>query len=101
MVLDKPLDVEKYYNEIRNCQNVKNQEAVVIEDITSTEHVIIDSLSKVKKVQDEIARILGRSKCNDDLEFLIKWNTFETEEKNKKYANFCCHEVNLFIYFKD
>ena len=95
------MNVDKYYNEIRNCQNVSHKDAVIIEDITSTEHTIIDSLSKVKKVQDEIARILGKSKCNSDLEFLIKWNTFENEEKNKKYSNFCCHEVNLFIFFKD
>jgi len=45
--------------------------------------------------------LLGRGKCNADLEFLIKWNTFSDEEKNKKYSNFCSHEVNLFIYFKD
>jgi len=45
--------------------------------------------------------LLGKSKCNADLEFLIKWHTFSDEEKNKKYSNFCSHEVNLFIYFKD
>jgi len=63
--------------------------------------MIIDSLDKVNKVQSEIARILGKSKLNEDLEFLLKWNTFEEEEKNKKYSKFCCHEVNLFLYFKD
>jgi len=37
----------------------------------------------------------------NDLSFLLKWNTLDEEEKNKKYSKFCCHEVNLFIYFKD
>lgn len=101
LALDKPLDVEKYYNEVRNCDKVQNGQTVTIEDITSTEHMIIDSLDKVFKVQTEIARILGKSKLDEDLEFLLKWNTFEEEEKNKKYSKFCCHEVNLFLYFKD
>ena len=100
-MLDKPLNVDKYYNEVRNCDRVQLAETVTIDDITSTEHVIIDSIDKVKKVQDEVARLLGKAKCNADLEFLIKWNTFSDEEKNKKYSNFCSHEVNLFIYFKD
>lgn len=45
--------------------------------------------------------MLGKAKCNADLEFLIKWHSLTDEEKNKKYSNFCSHEVNLFIYFKD
>lgn len=101
LVLDQPLDVDKYYNETRNCARVIDGETVTIDDITSTEHMIIDTIDKVKKVQDEIVRILGKSKCNEDLEFLLKWNTFDEEEKHKKYSNFCCHETNLFIYFKD
>lgn len=101
LVLDQPLDVDKYYNETRNCARVNGGEIVAIDDITSTEHMIIDTLDKVKKVQDEVIRILNKSKCNEDLEFLMKWNTFNAEEKHKKYSNFCCHETNLFIYFKD
>ncbi len=99
--LDKPLDVNKYYNEMRSCELAKEGDSVIIEDITSTEHMIVDSLDKVKKVQDEVIRILGKSSLDDDLEFLLKWNTLEEEEKNKKYSKFCCHEVNLFLYFKD
>lgn len=50
LVLDKPLTVDKYYNEVRNCDWVKLGETVTIDDITSTEHIIIDSIDKVKKV---------------------------------------------------
>ena len=100
-MLDQPLNVDKYYNETRNCDLVGDGDKVTIEDITSTEHMIIDSIDKVKKVQDEIIRILGKAKFDSDLEFILKWNTFEMEEKNKKYSKFCCHEVNIFLYFKD
>ena len=52
--------MEKYYNEVRNCAGLALGEQLTIDDITSTEHVIIDSLEKVKKVQDEVARLLGK-----------------------------------------
>ena len=32
---------------------------------------------------------------------MLKWNTFSESEKHKKYSEFQCHEVNLFLYFKD
>jgi hypothetical protein len=54
--------VDKYYNEVRNCAGLALGETLTIDDITSTEHVIIDSLDKVKKVQDEVARLLGKGK---------------------------------------
>ena len=99
--LQQPFDAEKYYNETRQCKIALGKERFEIEDITSTEHIIIDSLDKVKKVQDEIIRILGFQKMNKDLECLLKWNTFDEEEKNKQYSKYCSHETNMFIKFKD
>ena len=32
---------------------------------------------------------------------MLKWNKFTTEQKNKKYNDYQCHEMNLFLYFKD
>ena len=38
---------------------------------------------------------------DETLFFLLKWNKFTTEQKNKKYNDYQCHEMNLFLYFKD
>lgn len=48
--LTTPLDPAKFYNEIRNSIILKKEEKLKIEDITSVEMMIIDSLEKVKKV---------------------------------------------------
>lgn len=37
----------------------------------------------------------------DFWEFLKKWNTLTLEEKHKKYDKYTCHEINIFVYFKD
>jgi len=45
---------------MRSCELVKANTNTAIEDITSTEHMIVDSIDKVKKVQDEVIKILGK-----------------------------------------
>lgn len=102
--LNNPLSQDKFYNEVRNSIKLFKDAKFNVEDITSVEMMIIDSLEKVKKVQDEVANLQGQGafiQSSNDLNFLLKWNTLDEEEKNKKYSKFCCHEVNLFIYFKD
>lgn len=102
--LNNPLNQDKFYNEVRNSIKLYKDAKLKVEDLTSVEMMIIDSLEKVKKVQDEVANIQGQGNnitSSNDLNFLLKWNTLDEEEKNKKYSKFCCHEVNLFIYFKD
>ena len=34
-------------------------------------------------------------------DFLKDWNTMKDEEKLKKYDEYACHEINIFLYFKD
>ena len=98
--LSDALDHNKFFNEMRNTDNILNEETYRIQDITSTEYIFVDCLDKVKKVSDDLCEIKGVS-IDKDLMFLANWNTFSDSEKNKKYSEFVCHEVNLFLYFKD
>ena len=98
--LSTPLNPNKHYNEMRNTELLKTGDGHVIEDITSTDYIMIDSLEKVQQVQTEIQKVLGNHSQNE-LDFLANWHTISAEEKHKKYSRFMSHEVNLFIYFKD
>ena len=101
--LNNPLNPEKFYNEVRNAIKQYKGQKYLIEDLTAVELMIVDSLEKVKRVQDEVCKIHGAGSLGqaNDLAFLLKWNTLDDEEKHKKYSKFSCHEVNLFIFFKD
>ena len=99
--LSKPLDPEKYYNEMRDAVLIKNSEETIIDDITSTEYMIVDSLEKVVQVQEAINNRKGDSFGLHTLSFLKDWDTFSEEEKNTKYSKFMSNEVNFFLYFKD
>lgn len=37
----------------------------------------------------------------DEWKFLSTWESLSDKEKLIKYDKMCCHEFNLFIYFKD
>ena len=75
-------------------------ETYKIDDITSTEYLIVDSLEKIQQVQNEIRKVSGYGGISD-LDFITKWNSYEKEKKNNKYSKFMSHEMNLFLYFKD
>mmetsp|Transcript_42592 Transcript_42592/g.49758 ORF Transcript_42592/g.49758 Transcript_42592/m.49758 type:complete len:338 (-) Transcript_42592:123-1136(-) len=96
-----PLDSNKYYNEVRNSENYIKGDKLKVDDITSTDYIIIDSLDKVKRVQDEVRKTQFLNQSETDLLFLLKWHDLDEEEKNKKYNRYICHETNLFIYFRD
>ena len=98
--LSNPLNPTKYYNEMRNSEILRKGDDYGIEDITSTNYIMIDSIERVNQVQKEIRKTIG-AYATDDLSFLVKWNTFTHDEKNKKYSQYVCHEVNLFLFFKD
>lgn len=36
-----------------------------------------------------------------ELSFLLKWPTLDEETRLKQYSKYQCHEVNIFLYFKD
>ena len=36
-----------------------------------------------------------------ELSFLLKWPTLDEETKLKQYSKYQCHELNIFLFFKD
>ena len=85
---------------MRNSEILKKGDSHDIEDITSTDYIMVDSIDRVIQAHKEIRRAIGHN-ATEDLAFLAKWSNLTFEEKNKKYSQFVCHEVNLFLYFKD
>jgi hypothetical protein len=98
--LTNPLDQTKYYNEVRNAELLKKGSSHIIEDITSTEYLIVNTIEKVQEVQTAILKANG-SYVSSDLDFLSSWHTLSEDEKHKKYSQYACHEINLFVFFND
>ena len=98
--LSDPLDYTKFFNEVRNTDLIYSESTYKIQNITSTDYILVDCLDKVKKITDNICEI-KQIQVEKDLFFLLHWNTLSDSEKNIKFGEFEWHEVNLFLYFKD
>ncbi len=71
----------------------------MIEDITSTDMQIVDSLQKVWLVQKELRRFDKQEQ--EYIDNMLKWPTLTNEQKAKTYSEYCSHEFNLFLRLKD
>lgn len=71
----------------------------------STEKAVIEKMSDVFELLKEYARYFSLEKSEldaiDQFGFVIIWDSLSLEEKQRKYAKFASHELNLFIFFKD
>ena len=97
---------KKYFSIFRNTTSVTNGEVFKVDDLTSTELQMIDSLEKLFSVQKELRKSDNASSSEngkeyEDWKFLTRWNSLDIEEKLKKYDEYSSHEMNIFLFFKD
>eukprot|EP00830_Metopus_es_P002375 TRINITY_DN1213_c0_g1_i6.p1 TRINITY_DN1213_c0_g1~~TRINITY_DN1213_c0_g1_i6.p1 ORF type:complete len:2229 (-),score=458.73 TRINITY_DN1213_c0_g1_i6:107-6793(-) len=100
--LTKALDVEKAYSEMRTTKCVEKFDTYTIDDITSSDIQIIDSLEKVMMILKELIRLQGLHIADlDKFEKLVLWDNMKEEDKDKMMSRYTSHELHLFIYKKD
>jgi len=96
------LDTEKSYSEVRSTTCLEKYENYTINDITSTDFQLIDSLEKVALIIQILLKLDNiEIKHLNEFEKLLKWDTMKEEEKNKMVSRYGSHELNLFVYKKD
>lgn len=92
-------NVEKSFAETRRTTNCLKGDKFVVEDITSTDMQIVDSLEKVWLVQKELKRF--NKEEQDFIDNMLKWPSLNNEQKAKTYSEYCSHEFNVFLKLKD
>lgn len=88
--------------ESRSTIKILKDEENFIEDISSTEVQLVDDLSKIHEILSEIRKHQGVSSTGFEVfDFVLRWHTLSTTEKDRYYSDYCCHELNLFVFKKD
>jgi len=88
----------------RVSKNILKGETEKINDLTSTEIQVIDSIPKLFDIQKNLILSANNSHISPKFqswEFLKEWESLSAQEKLRKYDKFASHELNLFVYFKD
>ena len=93
---------DKFYSIFRNSEIVPKSKNFIVNDITSTEYAIIDSIPGLFDLQSDLARFNGTySSYQEKWAFLKRWSELTQDEKLLKFNDLMCHELNIYIYFKD
>ena len=91
------LDPEKHYSQQKAITALTSGEKFELADITTGRFESYDSLSSVYSLFSTLSNNSELAK----FQFVLEWPSFSTEEKQEKYSEFACHELNHFIYRKD
>lgn len=91
------LDPEKHYTQQKSITPLQKGEVFELADITSGRFDTYDSLASVYS----LLLTLSNDETLGKFDFLTRWPQLTTEEKQEKYSEYACHELNFFVYKKD
>ena len=90
-------DINKNYCEFRKLYPLSKKDKHHINDITSTQFKIFDSLEKyIEFLNIAIPSLKNEFK---DFEFLINFNNLNLSQKLEKITEYFSHETNIYLYF--
>jgi len=102
--LKKSLNENKGLTESRSHKCLFNGQSDFIEDITSSEIMLVDDLVKVHQIQAEIRKIVGLDSGSSEwqkLSFVLQWNSLNKQTKDFYFGEYFSYELSFFIKRRD
>ena len=87
----------KHYSEDKEISVVRKGSTAVIEGQSGSEMKIYDSLEKVFGLYSTF----NRKGALDEFKFILDWDKLTKEQKQDKYSQYACHELNYYLSKKD
>ncbi|MEC8928735.1 MAG: hypothetical protein VX705_05930 [Verrucomicrobiota bacterium] len=91
------LDIAKAHSEQKLFTVLKKGEELTVEDITTSEVKLYDSLQKAYLLMVT----LSNNPTLTEFAFVLNWPQLKAEEKRAQYSKYASHELNFFLYHKD
>lgn len=95
--LAEALSKKSAFIENKEISFLKSGTSITIENPASARWQIYSTL-------DQVFPLLQTLAGDDEMaqfRFLTRWNKLDRTERLEKYSRFACHEINLFLYYKD
>lgn len=97
MALKEPLDISKTFSTTRNFKALEYNQKFEIEDLTSVKIKVIDS---IQSLFDSLTLVYQVPEL-DEFKFICNWASLTSANKLIQYSKSACHELNIFLYYKD
>lgn len=95
--LARSFDAEKHLTEQKLISLISPKETFRIENLATSEFELYDSLNK----SYELLTTLSSNETLKEFAFILRWPEMNDVEKQEKYSEYACHELNFFLCHKD
>ncbi|MCA9676045.1 MAG: hypothetical protein KC464_13485, partial [Myxococcales bacterium] len=95
--LKNALDPARHLAEDRRVEGLPAGAAVVVEDVASGKLELVDTVARAH----QLLLTLGADGALRELGFVTTWHKLSDAERRARYARYACHELHLFLRFKD
>ena len=91
------LDPERHVIEKKDVIGLAAGETLVIDDLATARAEVVDTVGKAHRYLLSLAE----ESTFRDFTFVATWHALAESDKRAKYSKYACHELHLFLYFKD
>ncbi len=95
--LQLALDPQSHVTQQKTIAPLVPGQAIVIEDLATARVHLLDS---VERAHAYLAA-LGGDDTLREFSFVTRWHAIPDGERRELYSKYACHELHLFLYFKD
>lgn len=100
--LGPALDINQHFSENYEFTPLRVKDKYVIPDMQSSKVELVQSLNDIWKLFKTLTKDISNiTDLLNKFDFLIQWNTLDDTEKLKKYSEYGCHELHIWLYYKD
>ena len=91
------LDHERHFREERRVDGAPAGAVLVVDDLRSGKLELVDTSARALQV----LLSLGAPEALREFSFLTEWHALDERTRRARYSKYACHEVHLFLYFRD
>ncbi|KAA0151238.1 hypothetical protein FNF29_04713 [Cafeteria roenbergensis] len=98
LTLQEPLDTTKHFVQSKAAVALQAGESTTLTAASDTQ---AEEFGTVSKALQLMATLSGDGRVLGEFSWLGRWHATDEPERRRLYSKYACHEVNLFLYFKD
>ncbi len=95
--LMRALPPDAHITQRRQIDPCRAGETVIVQDAATAKIHIVDTVERAHSY----LLSLGADTTLREFEFVTRWHKLGEAERSEKYSKHACHELNLFLYFRD
>lgn len=95
--LQDNLPVTAHFSRQKRVRDIPANQPVTFPDAASARHHVLGTIGQAF----DLLQTLSDDPTLDTFAFIKQWHTLPEDQKKQKLSEFACHELHLFLYFKD